>query len=283
MSLTFKQQELIDETISTFIHNYDRIAQSYLAVRQSILSLEDSPESHKVKQLQYELVKCKELYTIHIENLLLRKDQISKVPFTHTVDLNEKVSQLQGEKIQLNREIENLTKVQKPLLDDMRVLLKSFNDALDKRTAKKFPILTRNGRVQEQYQTGKSSIDLSQLEFEESELKEVFKEIQERLASRDEQNANISQVKVLGHLNEYLENGRTLKRLEGSKYLYDVSAATGKISDKTIGSNTTVAEYDQMIEDVENSIKELIQSGVETRERWSSNAQKLDLIKEAVQ
>lgn len=111
----------------------------------------------------------------------------------------------------------------------------------------------------------------------------VFKKIQERLASRDEQNGSISQVKVLGHMNEYLENGKTLKRLEGSKYFYDVSAATGKMSDKSSGGSTTVAEYDQMIEDVMSSIEGLIESGAETRERWTSNAQKLDLIKEAIQ
>lgn len=128
-----KQQLVVDESIAAYIANYDRIASQYLALRQSILALAPDAPAHEVQQLQYELARTRELYTQHVETLELKR-RLGQPP-APLEELTRQLDELSTTRAGISRDIDHLTR-QKPMLEQMRAMLKGFELAL-KRTKPK--------------------------------------------------------------------------------------------------------------------------------------------------
>ncbi len=122
-----KQQLVIDESIAAYIANYDRIASQYLALRQSILALAPDAPAHEVQQLRYELARAREQYTQHVETLELKR-RLGQPP-APLEELTRQLDELSAAKSGILREIDHLTR-QKPMLEQMRAMLKGFELAL---------------------------------------------------------------------------------------------------------------------------------------------------------
>ncbi|CAK7913144.1 hypothetical protein CAAN1_20S02476 [[Candida] anglica] len=265
--ITSSQTQVIENSISSYIENYDRIAQQYLTLRQNILTLfngennSNSETQLKAQKYKYELEKVREAYTLHVEALVTQLDIHEQVPSTHTIELDQTHDTLQETKIRLNDQIKNLTTVQKPLLDDLGKLLVEFESGLNtKRRPGTKPNAAKqmNGTVND-----KENSYNEQLLFGYDELKALA--------------TSVDGVDLHKYLDEHLDGGKTFRRLADNKYVYNASRSS--VQEK---ATTTVAEYDEMIRAVIHSIGELEATGAEARDRWSVNALRLDVIKEAL-
>ena len=299
--ITNKQQDLIDEVISNYLKNYDKIAQQYLKIRQDIFELtrtisKEITESKeglvsdsskfKIQQLLYEFDKVCEIYKIHLQNLNLNFDIKQSIPSTYIEELNSQYDALLAKKTDLESEIDTLKNVQKPLLDKMRLLLKSFENGLNSRTAKRMNRIVSDG-INEPDENSKD-IDVQSLIFHSADMKTLFSDVDTKLnqlknIGNDNDSDNIidtNQPKnITRYIDEHLRNGRTFHLLEEDKYIYDVSKSA---TVDTATSLTSVDEYDRMIENLIINIKDVIEHGAESKERWSNNARKLDIIKETL-
>lgn len=299
--ITNKQQDLIDEVISNYLKNYDKIAQQYLKIRQDIYELTTSisqeiteskeglvsdSNKFKIKQLLYDFDKVCEIYKTHLQILNLNLDIKQNIPPPYIEELNLQYDALLARKTDLKSEIDTLKNVQKPLLDKMRLLLKSFENGLNSRTAKRMNRIVSDG-INEPDENSKD-IDVQSLIFHSADMKTLFSDVDTKLnqlknIGNDDDPDNIidtNQPKnITRYIDEHLRNGRTFHLLEEDKYIYDVSKSA---TVDTATSLTSVDEYDRMIENLIINIKDVIEHGAESKERWSNNARKLDLIKETL-
>lgn len=299
--ITNKQQDLIDEVISNYLKNYDKIAQQYLKIRQDIFELTKSisqeiteskeglvsdSNKFKIQQLLYDFDKVCEIYKIHLQNLNLNLDIKQNIPPPYIEELNLQYDALLARKTDLESEIDTLKNVQKPLLDKMRLLLKSFENGLNSRTAKRMNRIVSDG-INEPDENSKD-IDVQSLIFHSADMKMLFSDVDTKLnqlknIGNDDDPDNIidtNQPKnITRYIDEHLRNGRTFHLLEENKYIYDVSKSA---TVDTATSLTSVDEYDRMIENLIINIKDVIEHGAESKERWSNNARKLDIIKETL-
>lgn len=299
--ITNKQQDLIDEVISNYLKNYDKIAQQYLKIRQDIYELTTSisqeiteskeglvsdSNTFKIKQLLYDFDKVCEIYKTHLQILNLNLDIKQNIPPPYIEELNLQYDALLARKTDLKSEIDTLKNVQKPLLDKMRLLLKSFENGLNSRTAKRMNRIVSDG-INEPDENSKD-IDVQSLIFHSADMETLFSDVDTKLnqlknIGNDDDPDNIidsNQPKnITRYIDEHLRNGRTFHLLEEDKYIYDVSKSA---TVDTATSLTSVDEYDRMIENLIINIKDVIEHGAESKERWSNNARKLDLIKETL-
>mmetsp|Transcript_8253 Transcript_8253/g.10098 ORF Transcript_8253/g.10098 Transcript_8253/m.10098 type:complete len:322 (-) Transcript_8253:32-997(-) len=302
--ITNKQQDLIDEVIANHLKNYDKIAQQYLKIRQDIFELTTSitheitkeklvsdSNKFKIQQLQYDFDKVCEIYKIHLENINLNLDIKQNIPPMYIEELNLQYDALLARKTDLESEIDTLKNMQKPLLDKMRLLLKSFQNGLNSRTAKRMNRVVSEG-INEPDENSKD-VDIQSLIFHSSDMKALFNDVDNKLNqlknlsdgntnNEDDPNSVIdtNQPKnITRYIDEHLRNGRTFHLLEEDKYIYDVSKSA---TVDTATSLTSVHEYDKMIENLIINIKDVIEHGAESKERWSNNARKLDIIKETL-
>lgn len=299
--ITNKQQDLIDEVISNYLKNYDKIAQQYLKIRQDIFELTTSisqeiteskeglvsdSNKFKIQQLLYDFDKVCEIYKTHLQNLNLNLDIKQNIPPPYIEELNLQYDALSARKTDLESEIDTLKNVQKPLLDKMRLLLKSFENGLKSRTAKRMNRIVSDG-INEPDENSKD-IDVQSLIFHSADMKTLFSDVDTKLnqlknIGNDDDPDNIidtNQPKnITRYIDEHLRNGRTFHLLEEDKYIYDVSKSA---TVDTATSLTSVDEFDRMIENLIINIKDVIEHGAESKERWSNNARKLDLIKETL-
>lgn len=299
--ITNKQQDLIDEVISNYLKNYDKIAQQYLKIRQDIFELTTSisqeiteskeglvsdSNKFKIQQLLYDFDKVCEIYKTHLQNLNLNLDIKQNIPPPYIKELNLQYDALLARKTDLESEIDTLKNIQKPLLDKMRLLLKSFENGLNSRTAKRMNRIVSDG-INEPDENSKD-IDVQSLIFHSADMKTLFSDVDTKLnqlknIGNDDDPDNIidtNQPKnITRYIDEHLRNGRTFHLLEEDKYIYDVSKSA---TVDTATSLTSVDEFDRMIENLIINIKDVIEHGAESKERWSNNARKLDLIKETL-
>ena len=299
--ITNKQQDLIDEVISNYLKNYDKIAQQYLKIRQDIYELTTSisqeiteskeglvsdSNKFKIQQLLYDFDKVCEIYKTHLQNLNLNLDIKQNIPPPYIEELNLQYDALLARKTDLESEIDTLKNIQKPLLDKMRLLLKSFENGLNSRTAKRMNRIVSDG-INEPDENSKD-IDVQSLIFHSADMKTLFSDVDTKLnqlknIGNDDDPDNIidtNQPKnITRYIDEHLRNGRTFHLLEEDKYIYDVSKSA---TVDTATSLTSVDEFDRMIENLIINIKDVIEHGAESKERWSNNARKLDLIKETL-
>lgn len=299
--ITNKQQDLIDEVISNYLKNYDKIAQQYLKIRQDIFELTTSisqeiteskeglvsdSNKFKIQQLLYDFDKVCEIYKTHLQILNLNLDIKQNIPPPYIEELNLQYDALLARKTDLESEIDTLKNIQKPLLDKMRLLLKSFENGLNSRTAKRMNRIVSDG-INEPDENSKD-IDVQSLIFHSADMETLFSDVDTKLnqlknIGNDDDPDNIidsNQPKnITRYIDEHLRNGRTFHLLEEDKYIYDVSKSA---TVDTATSLTSVDEYDRMIENLIINIKDVIEHGAESKERWSNNARKLDLIKETL-
>ncbi|KAJ9096259.1 hypothetical protein QFC19_007223 [Naganishia cerealis] len=272
MSLTTnRQQELIEESISSALRYNDKVSQQYLRLRHDILELsrnsrnEESPKNDlcrvKVEQYRFELEKVYELYRIHVKSM-------QRIIFIHNNTRSLNLELLPGQleimteqQNELKEQLRRLQDVQRPMLEKMKALSKSFDARLRPRGAK---MLTQKIRKDDDGTSDPTSIDLdsSNFVFEEAEIQNIFKE---KLF-----NAEIDwQHSVEEHL-----KGRLCRKLE-HKYVYDVSRGTGYAAP----ASTTVEEYDRIISGLVEEIGSLLEHGQAAKERWLANAAAVDQLR----
>ncbi|KAI5967413.1 hypothetical protein CANMA_003056 [Candida margitis] len=286
---TPKQLVFIDDVAKNHVKYYDPIFTSYLKLRQDLLKLytsiakqiEDAEEesatsqgSHmtrfKLHQLEVELSKVETTYKVHIDELLnlLRIEKTIKPDILTGIE--EQLKQITTQNEELKEKITRIKTVEKPLLDRITKLVVSFNNNIDKSTAKLINstvIKSLNGeRSEEQKEAHSLQVDYRSLVFEKDGLRSQIRQILNDAAGEH------------GHIDEFLRNTRIFDELEESRVLYKLSRST--LHD--ISKSKTLDEYDEMIAKTVEQIQTLKNEGESTKQNWSKNAEKMLKIKAIV-
>lgn len=295
MSISRRQQELLDESIASFIKNNDRTSQQYLKVRQEIYrvssnvakarSAGEEPlkmDLFELEKLQYDFDKASSLYLEHLRHISTNIDISEKIKSPYLSELDLEYDKLSARKNDLKAYILDLRDDKKPLIDDMKKLQKSF-DAGVSRLAK-----GRRGHGSKKPDGAKDWIDLDPESalFSQEELRAMFEDVDKKLrwlktvdeVNEDGGEKHASHVNILRYLNDHIESNRAYKRMNG-KYRYDISKST--LIDAG-NASSVIDDYDAAIENVTLAIKDLIEHGAEAKERWSVNAKKLETVRMAL-
>lgn len=291
MSISRRQQELLDESIASYIKNNDKTSQQYLKTRQEIYRVSSDVARARVagseplkndlfelQKLQYEFDKASGLYIEHLRHISTSLDISESIKSPYLDELDVEYAELSHRKNTLKEHIRDLRDDKKPLIDDMKKLQKSFDSSVSTRLAKKRGHGNRKNDAKEPTEIGPESAL-----FSPEELRAMFEDVDKKLRSLrtvDEVNEegsekHASHVNILRHLNDHIETNRAYKRVAG-RYQYDISRST-LIDAGNAGS--VIDDYDKAIENVTAAIKDLIEHGAEAKERWSVNAKKLESVR----
>lgn len=297
--ITNKQQDLINELVTSYLRNYDKVARQYINLRRSIYEnfskilqelegpqkLNSAQAEFELDKLRYEYVKLDEIYKLHVRNLLMNLNIGQDLSVTYTDKLDGQHGELISEKEDLSNKISNLRDQQAPVLNDMRVLVKNFENGLNTRLAKKMRKVLRE-RLNERYDENSKEISPNSFVFSASELYNIFGDAEHFFQQLNEntdsgnRSAEINELLDLKrYLDEYLQNSKTTFRTENDSFIYDISKSTFQDFGTT---HTNVDDYDSMVDQLLTHIRDLIEHGTQSKTRWNNNAHKLDAIKETL-
>lgn len=273
MSLTTnRQQELIEESISSALRYNDKVSQQYLRLRHDILELsknsrnQESPKDEllrvKVEQYRFELEKVYELYRIHVKSMQRIMHIHDNTRSLNLELLPRQLETMTEQQDELKRQLRKLQDIQRPMLEKMKALTKNFDSRLRPKGAKS---LIQKIRKDDDGTSDPTSTDLdsSNFVFDEAEIQGIFK-----------QDLFNDEIDWQHSVEEYLK-GRLCRKLE-HKYVYDVSRGTGYAAP----ASTTVEEYDKIIGGLVEEIGSLLEHGQAAKERWLANAAAVDQLRE---
>lgn len=276
--LTRKQQDIIDESISSYIKNYDKVAQQYLKLRQEVyttLQLIEANEESKIQvaKLRYEADRVCAGYALHLDRLKLNLDAKSAISPSYVEELESQYLILNEKKKTLTADIKDLKENQKPLLDQVKVLTTNFAQGVSGKTAKRKNIheLTSDDT--------RKTIDVVSSVFSYDELRELFTDLNESLKELKTVDGEERRgFDIIEYLDSHVKDNRAFRKVD-DKYLYDIANKT--IMDAGSGSSS-IDDIDKTIAGLSSNLKDLIEHGTEAKERWSLNARKLDRAREAL-
>lgn len=308
MSLvTVKQQEIIDNVVSSYIKTHDAIAQQYLKLRQDILEM-----STKVGNEIQENGAVKPELLLRLQELTLENDKLSLTYGAHVARIasnlefseHSKPQYLEGLESQnaelatkqklIDADLEQLRESNKPVVDKMKVLASKYETGVTvKIGGKAKPLVktqTSKGSVSDPEST---FIDYESSVFEKSELAALFGDVETKLRQLktvDEINdatdpsekgkSDQQPINIVKYLDELLQNSRAYSHLDETKYSYDIARS----SSIDVGSAAlSLDDYDHSIQVLTSDIKELVARGAEAKERWLTNARKVELLQAVLQ
>lgn len=301
--ITRKQQDIIDDAISSYIKNYDKVALQYVKLRQEIYEItstivrkiinEESIDADKIKlaKIRYESDKIVEIYKLHIKKLTQNVEIQKTIDPPYLKKLETEYTILANTKQDLIEQIKDLKNDKKPLIDDMRSLTSNFLKDVIKKTSK-LKSIYKIDDISLKSNSNSRTIDLSSSVFSYDELKELFTDINNqlrKLKTIDEidnlnnttNNTTTSHsLNILKYLDDHISNNESFKQVGDDKFLYDISKATASVSNNSLN---VIDEYDKSIQSLTINIKDLIEHGAEAKERWSLNAKKLEKVKETLE
>ncbi|ODV80251.1 uncharacterized protein CANTADRAFT_50291 [Suhomyces tanzawaensis NRRL Y-17324] len=279
-----KQQRLIDDSAANSVKFYDKITSQYLKLRQELylLNVTIIQESNdgkvteesklKFEQMRFELDRVVELYRTHINeitnSLVIRRTYTPP----YVTNLKSEFTQLTAKMDTLQQEIKDIKEIQKPILDKMKILVKSFDNNLVAKTSKTF----NPNSIRKEYDDSVPQINLHSLIFEYEEIRAIFKDIN---LNFDQEESELPQVDTIKSLDEQLKNSKILDNFAENKYCYKLN----KSQLHEVGRFPTLDDYDKAIEQTLHGIKDLLSEGAQIKDRWTVNARRLEVIRDALQ
>ncbi|RLV89577.1 hypothetical protein JA1_005079 [Spathaspora sp. JA1] len=247
-----KQQKLIEESVANHVKFYDKTISQYLKLRQEIYSLScnlgpSSTPDLTLFQIKYELDKIQHIYQLHLQeltNLIVPNNN------TPTNEITQQYESLLEKQTLLSEQISNIKTIQQPILFKIMSLVKSFESNIQSRY-----ISPRT--IRDQKKTD-STIDLQSLVISLDELTTMIQEI------------NYIDIDVV--------NSRIFEKFSDDEVLYKLN----KSNLRELTSDMTVADYEELIESTIDQINTLKQEGDVLETNWNNNANKIELIKQAL-
>lgn len=285
---TPRQLIFIDNIAKNHVKYYDPTFSSYLKLRQDLFKLytliakqiegtgDESAKSNvshmtrfRLHQLEVELHKVELTYKTHIDELLnlLRIEKNMKPDII--TGIKQELEQIIAQNEELQKKISKIKTVEKPLLDRITKLVGSFNDNIEKSTARLIhsTLLKSLGgeRSEEKKEKDSLQIDYRSLVFSKDDLRQQIRHV-------------LNDAGEHGHIDEFLRNNKIFDEYDESKVLYKLYRST--LFD--ISNTKTLDEYDDMIAKTVEQIQTLKNEGESTKQSWSKNAEKMLKIKAIV-
>lgn len=305
MSVSKQQQEVIDNVVSSFLKTNDATAKQYLKLRQEALVVSSkianeitangnaNPElQFELKRLDVESSQLSQTYSMYLERLSDTLKNTEAYRPQYLLKLEQQYVALTEAKDNCTANIARLRDESKPVVEKMSKMAASY----DKGIAYKPGSRDRSSDIL----TSKSSdpnpdstlIDYASTVFEKSALEEMFVDVDKKLRqlrTADEINDENTESKTnesapsinLGkYLDEILQNNRAYNRISDSQYAYDITRTTAV----NVGSTSmSLDDYNGAIESLVHDIQGLVEGEALAKERWMSNARKLDMVQTLLQ
>lgn len=305
MSVSKQQQEVIDIVVSSFLKTNDTIAKQYLDLRKEVLNLSSKIANEitangnanaellfDLKRLEVETSQISQTYAMYLARLLETLKNTENYKPQYLLKLEQQYIALTEAKDNCTTNITRLREESKPVVEKMSKLAASY----DKGIAYKPGSRDRGADIR----TGKSSdhdpdstlIDFCTTVFEKTALEDMFVDVDKKLRQLrtvdeikdDSIEANTSEsvpsINIVKYLDEILQNNRAYNHIQHSKYVYDITRTTSV----NVGSTSMcLDDYNTAIESVINDIQGLVEGGALAKERWMSNARKLEMVQTILQ
>lgn len=285
MSISRKQQDVIDDTISAYIKNYDKIASQYLRTRRDLFELARNRDQSAEAQVKwakavYEAHKVIQLYQLHLHRIETSIKAHGLVSYADQLD--GQYEELEARKLHLQQQIQHLRGTQKPLVELMTKLVDDFNRNIAPKSAR--PRFANRPKDLEQDENRKQ-VDMVSAVFTQDELRGLFDEVSAELRGLrtvDEVGEELggANVDILKYLDEHVGSHRAYRSLDDGRVMYDISKKT--LADAGT-SQSVVHDYDQAIAALTTNLRDLVERGAEAKERWSRNAALLELVRSFLQ
>ncbi|EGW33955.1 uncharacterized protein SPAPADRAFT_59358 [Spathaspora passalidarum NRRL Y-27907] len=242
-----KQLKLIEESVTNHVKFYDKTISQYLKLRQEIYSLSKDSTLLQVHQLKVELDKIGHIYQLHLQEL---SNILSIKPVAHADDINYQYEQLLEKETLLQERINNIRTIQQPILSKIQTLVNSFEQNIDSTKTR----YISNRMLKEQ---DDRSIDYTSL-----------------IVTKEKLNSLVSEVDIDIDVTSY----KIFEKYSDTEFLYRLN----KSNLREFTHEMTVDDYEQLIESTLDQITTLQQEGAALESSWNNNANKIELIKHAL-
>ncbi|OBA19485.1 hypothetical protein METBIDRAFT_46356 [Metschnikowia bicuspidata var. bicuspidata NRRL YB-4993] len=304
------QQEVIDLAIASYLKTNDNTARQYLKLRQEVLETTQlvikeikesgavSPETLlQLEKLKFENAKTSLVYKAYIDNITSNLENESTLGGQISVELNERFDDLLQKKKHYDEKTSQLRGELKPVVEKMRLLASNFEAGIGLGSSG-----SRLEKSERRLFTSKGSkaddksvfLDYTSAVFSKSELEAQFVDVESKLAAlktvdeisnEDADTKELStekgpSIELSTYLNELLQSGRAYTRINDSTYHFDVTKST---SADLGNSRSVISDYENANELLAKEIQGLVARGTEAKERWISNAQKIEMIQALLQ
>lgn len=302
-----EQQEIIDNVISSYIKTHDNIAQQYLKLRQDIFLVSSQVvdqvqrngkadvETHfKLQQLELENDKMNHTYAAYVKRLVHSLEFNQNNQPQYLQGLEKLYNELTEKKNDVKTDVDQLREVKKPVVEKMKQLASKFDSGVTVKIGGKLkpPVKVMSSKDAEN-DPNSVLLDFSSSVFEKTELRAMFGEVDTKLRQlktvdevndpSDTSKPNSEQthsINIIKYMDELLQNSRAYTHLDDTKYAYDISKST---SVDAGSASMVLDDYGQAIQALTTDIKDLVARGADAKERWISNAKKLETVQAVLQ
>lgn len=305
MSVSKQQQEIIDNVVSSFLKTNDTLAKQYLKLRQNVVNLSSKITSEittsgkinaellfELKKLDVESSQVSQAYDIYLTRLKDTLKYAETYKPLYLLKLEQQYVALTDAKDSFTTNIAIIRDQSKPIVEKMAKIVASFDKGISYKPGSR----ARGADIL----TGKSSnpnpdstlIDYASTVFEKNTLEEMFVDVDKKLrqlrtvdeindeSSEAKSNEPAPSINIGKYLDETLQNNRAYLRLSDSKYSYDITRTTSV----NVGSTSmSLDDCNTAIESLIKEIQGLVEGGALAKERWMSNARKLEVVQTVLQ
>lgn len=298
------QQEIIDIAIETYIKTNDNTARQYLKLRQDTLETAQfvkreiaefgkvsAETSLRLEKLKFEHAKTSLIYRAYIDNISLKLDGSGTTGAQVSAKLGERYDELLRKKDTQDAKMQQLKTEHKPVVEKMRQLASNFEARIGHRRNSSRSDTSGNSRLTPRgsapdednvlldFASTAFSIDELELQFADVDSKlaalKTVDEISNETDSVDGLSFENPSIELTKYLTDLLQNGRAYGRIDDATYHFDVTkSASGDLG----GTTSVIDDYESAINKLTKEIQGLVARGTEAKERWISNAQKVEMI-----
>lgn len=298
-TITEKQQDVLDAAIDSYISTHDNVAYQYLKFRQSVIEVvqqiqkqkeagEVSEETLKrLKELQFEYEMYKVSYPAYVERLTGRIDFAENTSPQYLNELEQNYLELSKENEELKANLAILLEKFAPVARRMANFVHKFETAFTNRGR---GISHSIGFRDRAPNSTAISIDYDSTIFTKSELADSLKSLDDELRTlktvdeidegeeeKPQTETKLHAIDTLKHLNEVFDRLPAIRNIGSLQVSFALTRSTNVPSN---AQYMVVDDYEQAIQALAREIKDLVARGAIAKERWLSNAKKLQAIDE---
>lgn len=298
-TVTEQQQDVLDAAIHSYISTHDNVAYQYLKFRQSVIEVVQQIQKQKeagqvseeaLQQLQklkteYEMYKVS--YPAYVERLTGRINFAENTSPQYLNELEQNYLELSKENEELKANLAVLLDEFAPVVRKMASFVHRFETAFTNRGRGLSHSIGFRDRAPDSTAV---SVDYESTVFTKSELAESLKSLDDELRNlktvdeidegeeeKPQTETKLHAIDTLKHLNEVLDRLAAIRTIGSQQVSFALTRSTNV---PTNAQHMVVDDYEQAIQALAREIKDLVARGAIAKERWLSNAKKLQAIDE---
>lgn len=297
--MSLSQSEFANLAISNHLKTHDATARQYLQLRQDIIQLtqtlqreirtdgQATAESRaKLESLRFEYAKAKASYSLYLDRIIQNVDNVDKRESNISGSLDEPLEEASLKISTVEKNTKELRDVMRPAVQKMTTAVTCFNNSVTIQQGK-----TAGSEAQQTFDFSEAKrFTLKEIEDEFAEVKNKFAnlrtvdEITDDAANDMETDTPKPRggpaINITRYIEEHVETSPAFEKHKDGSYLYQIFKSA---SLDVGGAGMAIADYRTAIDSTTREIQGLVVRGTQAKERWFSNAQKIEVIQAMLQ